>query len=303
MSMPSGRVRKVIGGCYEVIRPLGRGGMGKVFLVLDKTSGQKLAMKMLRGQWVDNERVIARFAREVRALRQLNHPSIVKIFDARRDKDTLYYTMEYAEGRSVRDWLKKRGRLGFGSVVRVLALVASALEHAHEITIHRDISPDNIMVMPDGSVKLLDFGLAKLNDANEGLTVIGINMGKIQYNAPEQRRNAADVDHRADIYPLGVMFFEMLTGHRPKVGECLSELRPDLPRECDAFWEKAMAEDREERFPTALAFRLELMELYQLYEARRKGEEPEAEGAGGLRGLLARLNPIVLFLRLLSRKA
>jgi serine/threonine-protein kinase len=262
--MGEGEKTRLVAGRYEVIRPLGRGGMGKVFLVRDRESGQQLAMKVLRTQYQYNERVIARFAREVAAIRQLEHPCIVKIFDARRAGDTLFYTMEYIEGRSLRDWIQKRGRLDFGSTVRVLCLVADALEHAHRVTIHRDISPDNVMVLSDGSVRLLDFGLAKLSDDNAGLTMVGVNLGKIQYNAPEQRRNASTVDHRADIYPLGVMFFEMLTGHRPKPGEKLSELRPELPPGCDGFLALAMADDPGERFPTAAEFRDALFGLYQL---------------------------------------
>lgn len=294
-NMPGAAAGQVIAGCYEVVRPLGHGGMGKVFLVVDRTTGQQYAMKILRGQWQENERVIARFAREVRALRQLNHPCIVKVFDARRDGDVLYFTMEYIEGKTVRKWLQERKRLALGSVVRVLCLVARALEYAHQITIHRDISPDNIMVQKDGSVRLLDFGLAKLEDANQGLTMVGVSMGRMQYNAPEQRRNAADVDHRADIYSLGVCFFEMLTGKRPKPGREMLEMRPDLPREALDFYKKATAEDREERFQTAREFREELMALYR----RTHAPQPRAGlGAGFLHWLRDALSNV----RTLSRK-
>jgi serine/threonine-protein kinase len=253
---------QVVAGRYEVIRPLGSGGMGKVFLVLDRETGAKRAMKMIRSQYQYNERAIARFNREVEAVRHLNHPGIVKIFDARRDEDRLFYTMEFIEGKSLHDWLVARKRLGFNSAVRVLALVAHALEHAHQVTIHRDISPDNIMVLHDGSVRLLDFGLAKLDDANAGLTMVGAKMGKIQYSAPEQRRNAAEVDARADLYSLGIIFFETLAGHRPKPGMKLSALRPDLPIGCDAFFEKAAAENPDDRFQSAAEFRKALMDLY-----------------------------------------
>ncbi len=274
--MKEGGQSKVIAGRYEVIRALGRGGMGKVFLVTDRTTGQKLAMKVLRNRWMYHERIMARFAREVEALRQLDHPGILKIYEAQRDADLLFYTMEYVEGKSVRDWLRERGQLGFGSVVRVLCLVATALEHAHRITIHRDISPDNIMVLRDGSVRLLDFGLAKLNDAFQGLTMIGTNMGKIEYNAPEQRINAAGVDQRADIYPLGVMFYEMLTGRRPDSKHTIAELRPDLPPGCDALCSKAMAANPDERFATAAEFHKALLELYQ---ASQSAETAAAKAA------------------------
>ena len=260
----------VIAGRYEVVRPLGRGGMGKVFLVEDRETGRRLAMKILRDRWLYNDRVIARFEREVAALRQLNHPCISKIYDARRSGDMLFFTMEYVEGKSIHQWIRDRGYIGLGSTVRVLCLVAHALEHAHRITIHRDISPDNIMVLKDGSVRVLDFGLAKLRDANQALTMIGVNMGKIQYSAPEQRVNAATVDHRADIYSLGVMFFEMLTGQLPDGKTRITDIRPELPPECDAFARKAMAERPEDRFADAGEFHRSLLELYQRHEAEKR---------------------------------
>lgn len=293
---------KVIAGRYEVIRPLGRGGMGKVFLVTDRSTGQRLAMKVLRNRWMYHERIMARFAREVEALRQLDHPGILKIYEAQRDADLLFYTMEYVEGKSVRDWLRDRGQIGFGSVVRVLCLVANALEHAHRITIHRDISPDNIMVLRDGSIRLLDFGLAKLNDAFEGLTMIGTNMGKIEYNAPEQRINAAGVDQRADIYPLGVMFYEMLSGRRPDTKHTLEELRPDLPRGCNAFCAKAMAANPDERFATAAEFHKALLELYQTSQENLPAGAPKpGDAPAGSNTLWARLRAALS--RLFRRKA
>jgi len=275
--MSEGEQGKLIAGRYEVLHPLGRGGMGKVFLVKDTQTGRQLAMKVLRNRWMYNERVIARFTREVEALRQLDHPCISKIYDAQREGEVLFYTMEYVEGKSIREWLHQRGKLNFGSVVRVLCLVAHALEHAHRVTIHRDISPDNIMVLSDGTVRLLDFGLAKLNDAFQGLTMVGVNMGKIQYNAPEQRINAAGVDHRADIYPLGVMFFEMLTGQLPDGKHSMAELRPELPPGCDAFANKAMAANPDERFATAGEFHAALLELYNRSESQAPESIPNHE--------------------------
>lgn len=276
---------RIVAGRYEVLRPLGRGGMGRVFLVRDLKTGEKRAMKMLRQRWQGNEKIIARFAREVDALRRLNHPCILKIFDAQQENGQLFYIMEYVKGRSVRQWLAERKQLQFQSVVRVLCLVAHALEHAHTFTIHRDISPDNVMVTSDGAVRLLDFGLAKLDDAHQNLTMIGVNMGKIQYNAPEQQLNASTVDARADIYPLGIMFFEMLTGKRPDGTQSLLELRPDLPPACEAFWRKAAARNPDERFLSAKEFRLHLQSLYKDETQTMPvldGETPDAGKEGWL---------------------
>lgn len=289
------RPRKVLAGRYEVLRPLGRGGMGKVFLVRDLTTGRELALKMLRSQWQSRKAVVARFLREIETVRRLDHPCIVKILDTHHDDELLFYTMEYIEGKSLRHWMQKRGRLEFGSAVRVLSLVAHALEHAHRVTIHRDLSPENIMVLPDGSVRLLDFGLAKLEDTNQGLTMVGSSLGKMQYVAPEQRRNASQVDHRADLYPLGVMFFEMLSGQLPNGRDFLTRLCPELPPETDAFVERAIAADPAERFQSAREFRHALMALY---EARRTPPKSGNDSGGRMapvqvaplrHGLIARL--------------
>lgn len=273
------RPGKLIAGRYEVIRPLGRGGIGKVFLCNDKKENRRVALKMLRTKYQDNDKAIARFVREVNLVRNLNHPCIVKIFDADQDAGQLYYTMEYIEGKTLRQWMGERGRLPFGSVVRVLSLLAHALEHAHQTTIHRDLSPENVMVSADGSVHLLDFGLAKLQDNSSNLTMVGMSLGKLAYVAPEQRVNAAKVDHRADIYPLGVMFFETLTGELPRMDSDFSKLRPDLPRSCMTFLEKAMAYKAEDRFSGAQEFREGLMQVYQDREHEKKHGAPPAPEA------------------------
>lgn len=267
---------KIIDGRYTVERTLGRGGMGKVLLVTDQLTGEKLALKMLRAHHLGNEQVVARFLREINAVRQLSHPCIVKVHEAKQTGAEIYYTMEYVRGISLRQWQQQKGTLALGSVVRVLCLVADALHHAHKVTIHRDVSPENIMVMRDGSVRLLDFGLAKLEDDNPNLTRIGVGMGKVMYLPPEQRYNAAQVDCRADIYPLGVILFELLAGKLPKREDRLSQLRPDLPASIDAFLDKAMARDPDDRFQTAKEFRDELLALYRAHEAGGEGGDAPA---------------------------
>lgn len=256
----------LIAGRYEVVRPLGRGGIGKVFLVLDKQTGDEVALKMLRTKYQRSDRALKRFEREVSATRQLDHPCIVKILDVYQDDELTFYTMEYVDGKTLRRWMKQRGKLDFGSVVRVLSLIAHGLEHAHTVTIHRDISPENVMVMRDGSIRILDFGLAKLDDVHSNLTMVGVSLGKIAYMSPEQRISATEVDHRADLYPLGVMFYEMLTGELPKYSTTFSELCPDLPDACQDFLDKAMSEDPDQRFQSAQEFRHALRELYEVYK-------------------------------------
>lgn len=254
---------KTIAGRYVIRDKIGRGGMGSVFLALDKKTDQLVALKMLHSKYAGSKHAVARFVREVTTARSLNHPGIVKILDACKADNILFYTMEYVEGKTLRRWLQARQRLEFQSVVRVLCLVADALSHAHQITIHRDLSPENIMVLKDGSIRLLDFGLAKLDDQFKGLTVVGANLGKLQYMAPEQQADPAGVDYRADLYSLGVMFYELLSGRAPVPGQKLSVMCPGLPPGVDAFAEKAMAPDPDDRFQSAFEFREALLALYR----------------------------------------
>lgn len=285
---------------YEVIKGIGRGGMGVVYLVNDTQNGQRLALKSILPQYASHEYAVKRFIREVNAVRKMNHPCIVKIFDAKKSDDLLYYTMEYLEGQSLYRWMQRRGQMGLGSTVRVLSLLCSALEHAHQFTVHRDLSPDNVMVMKDGSIKLLDFGLAKLTTVESSFTMIGTHLGKREYNAPEQQANARDVDLRADIYSLGVIFFEMLAGERPEDDKRLVEMRPDLPRECDAIVLKCMAENPDDRFANALELRRALMHCFESY--KKQGEAPQQPAAIVKPKMRARLETILAKARaLLSR--
>ncbi len=278
----------IIAERYTIKQKLGRGGMGEVFLVTDAQTGRDVALKTLHAKFANSKHAMARFVREVKTARSLDHPGIVKIMDAHKCGDILFYTMEYIDGKSLRRWLQQRHKLELGSVVRVLCLVADALSHAHRITIHRDLSPENIMVLRDGSIRLLDFGLAKLDDRFKGLTVVGVNLGKLQYMAPEQQVNPAGVDHRADLYPLGVMFFELLTGRAPQPGVKLTSLCPELPPEADAFLEKAMAPNPDDRFANAQEFRNALAALYKTAQAHAQKTERRK---GGLFSRIAAMFP------------
>lgn len=259
-----------IGKRYEVLKRLGQGGMGVVYLVHDKKLNRKLALKTLLPEFSGKARAAQRFEREVQLARQLDHPCIVKIYDAWRVGDLLMYTMEFVEGQSLRQALYKKKRMGLGSTVRILSMLLHALHHAHAYTIHRDLSPDNVMLTLDGGIKLLDFGLAKPMERQNAFTMIGVNLGKAQYNAPEQQLNARDVDHRADLYSVGIMFYEMLTGVLPDRGiqTPLLTLRPDLPVECEVFLEKATAPKAEDRFDDAREMRKILEQVYAVSKSR-----------------------------------
>lgn len=273
---------------YEIKSQIGRGGMGMVYLAKDWKSQQQVALKTLLPRYAQLPQAVARFEREISAAARIEHPSVVKILDSGKVDGTLFYAMEYIEGKSVRSWMRERKkagkRVGLGSSVRILAMVCGALEKAHAFTIHRDLSPENVMVTRDGRVKLLDFGLAKLTESNQDLTRVGVTLGKIQYSSPEQRADAKNVDHRADIYSLGVMFYELLSGELPRPDVKLSSLVSWLPPEGDAFVERAMAERVEDRFASALEFRKALMKLYaQCKDLEREGESGMPISSAGIR--------------------
>lgn len=271
----------VIADRYQVVRMLGKGGMGIVYLANDLKRNRQIALKTLLPQYATNQQAVGRFVREVNAVRQLNHPGIVKILAARQHKSLLYYTMEYLDGKTVREYMVKRGRLGLGSSVRILSLLCDALEHVHKVTVHRDISPENIILMPDGTIKLLDFGLAKLQDPSGAqFTRVGATLGRIQYNAPEQSFNASEVDHRADLYSIGVIFYEMLSGKVPRAFESICDLVPELPKETDHFLERALARDPKERIGSAAEFREGINTLYKISTGEIKGIADEESERG-----------------------
>jgi serine/threonine-protein kinase len=273
---------------YEIKKRLGRGGMGMVYLAQDWNLHKEIALKTLLPKYAKNTQAVKRFTREVSAAMQLDHPCVIKIFDARKHEDILFYTMEYLDGKSLRELMiarEKRGQhMGMGSTVRILSLICHALEHAHKITVHRDVSPENVMVMANGEVKLLDFGLAKLESIEPDLTRVGISLGKIQYGAPEQRADAKNVDLRADIYSLGIMFFEMLSGAFPMHGGKLTELVKGLPSECDALVKKATARNPEDRYASAKEFRLALQAIYERSSGKPISVTSGSEGESPIEG-------------------
>ena len=252
---------EIIAERYRIKGKIGKGGMGMVYMVRDITTGQRCALKTLLPQYAKEKRVVERFIREVNTQRKMDHPGIIKVFGARQVEGTLFYVMEYIDGVSVRDMLK-RGRIDMHATFRILYLLCEALEHAHQKTVHRDISPDNVMVLRDGSVKLLDFGLAKLTESESDLTRTGVFIGKIHYGAPEQSVDAKNVDLRADIFSVGVMIHEMLSGDLPFANKKFADLVPELPTEVDDLVDKARALDPEDRFQTADELRHELVRVY-----------------------------------------
>jgi len=248
---------------YEITRMLGRGGMGAVYQGTQKSLDRTVAIKILSSEMDEADASFAeRFKNEARAMAKLSHPGIVAVHDSGETANgLLYIVMEFIEGTDVARMIAKRGRLHTEHAMAITAHVCDALAYAHERgIIHRDIKPANIMVGYDGVVKVADFGLAKMSKSGEsGLTQSGMAMGTLYYMAPEALMLGTAVDHRADIYAVGVMLYQMLTGKLPQgLFELPSLQVPGLDPRYDGIIGKALREDRELRYPSTQDMRHDL---------------------------------------------
>lgn len=272
---------------YRVDRLLGVGGMGEVYLAEDATLRRKVALKLLPERFADDAERVRRFQREARAASKLNHPNIITIYEVGQEDSRHFIATEYIEGQTLRDRMHTREPFSVVEILDVAIGVASALTSAHEANIlHRDIKPENIMLRPDGYVKVLDFGLAKLveSDALSPDSNTGSVMGTLLYISPEQARGYPP-DARSDIYALGAVLYEMLTGRPPIMTDNFVELAiaiatkdPEPPShfirglapEFDRIALKALQKDRDKRYPTARELLNDLRTLRQEMEFETK---------------------------------
>ena len=221
-------------GRYQIVRSIGSGGMGEVYLAEDSQLGRKVAIKILNKKFSSHTANIERFIREARAVSALNHPNILVIHEIGESDKAKFIVSEYVEGRTLRDVLNDP-RMPISTIIDIAIQIASALAAAHgERIVHRDIKPENVMVRPDGYVKVLDFGLAKLLGNRTALfdsegstklhdqTAEGVILGTVKYMSPEQAKGE-QVDERTDVFSLGVLMYEMVSGQNPFEGDSLSE--------------------------------------------------------------------------------
>jgi uncharacterized protein (TIGR02145 family) len=217
---------------YEIKRVLGEGGMATVYLAHNIKFGTNVALKLLKKEFIHNSNIRARFIAEARNMFRMSHPQIIKVTDLIDDGDTVAFVMEYIEGETLKDYLDKKGKLNEEEIGGLLEQMLSALEYAHEQgLVHRDIKPSNFMVSPQGKLKLLDFGIAKqTNTASAEYTNTGTNqrMGTAMYMSPEQIHETRSVTPRSDIYSLGVVLWQMVTGMKPYSTETLSAFQLQL---------------------------------------------------------------------------
>lgn len=212
-------------GDFRVLRKLGQGGMGAVFLAHQVSLDRRCALKVMAPEIAKNKDFVKRFIREARVMAKIEHPSVVRCYAVGESKGMYYVAMEFIDGASMQDWIDKQKILCIGDALHVTIVCAQALAHAHSSgLIHRDIKPDNILVTSNGAVKVADLGLAKAIDEDQSLTQSGTGMGTPLYMPPEQARNAKHVDHRSDIYALGCTLYKFLTGKPPFKADSTMEL-------------------------------------------------------------------------------
>ena len=203
---------------YKILEKLGEGGMGEVYLAEDLKLERQVAIKFLPQHLTKDKDNVERFQREAKAAASLNHPNIVTIHDVIEEDDQICIVMEYVQGQSLRDIINTSSQFPIPNSTEIIIQIAEGLSQAHQSGIvHRDIKPENIIIDIDGRVKILDFGLAKLKGASK-LTKESSTLGTVNYMSPEQIQGR-DADHRSDIWSVGIVFYELLTGEPPFKGE------------------------------------------------------------------------------------
>ena len=257
-------INTLFDGRYRIVRKLGSGGMADVYLAEDEELGRRIAIKILNERHANDEQFVERFRREAKNAAGLSHPNIVAIYDRGEAEGTYYIAMEYLDGRSLKELVVARGPLPIADAIDATRQVLAALRFAHRKgVVHRDIKPHNVMADADGRLKVTDFGIARAGVSQ--MTEAGSIIGTAQYLSPEQARGAA-VDQRSDLYSVGIVLYEMLTGKTPFTGETPVEIamkhlsdpprppsleRPDISPDLDMVVLRALAKSPDERFQTA----------------------------------------------------
>jgi predicted Ser/Thr protein kinase len=271
-------------GRYEIRSELGRGGMATVYLAYDPVLEREVALKVLPTYFAHEPEFSARFAREAKTVAALEHNAIVSMYDYGEDGEWPYFVMQLMKGGSLKEKIEQ-GPLSMAEAAKILKRIGSALDRAHSRNlIHRDLKPGNILFNEDGDAYLTDFGIVKIVEGSDNYTQTGNTLGTPAYMSPEQARGVEEIDGRSDIYALGVILYEMLTGDVPyksdtTLGQAMMHVmdplpeilsvNPDLPPVIDEIIKKAMAKEKENRYATT-------GELAETVEAVANGESREA---------------------------
>ncbi|MDE6723624.1 MAG: Stk1 family PASTA domain-containing Ser/Thr kinase, partial [Eubacterium sp.] len=268
-------VGKRLDGRYEIHEIIGVGGMSVVYKAYDNVDDRIVAVKILKEEFANDDEFVRRFKNESKAIAVLSHSNIVKVYDVSFGDRIQYIVMEYVDGITLKEYIQKQGRITWNDAVFFISQVLKALQHAHDKGIvHRDIKPQNIMLLQTGDIKVTDFGIARFSRTQtETLTENAI--GSVHYISPEQAQGKA-TDERADIYSLGVVFYEMLAGRVPFEGDSavsvalmqvkntaqkLTDINPDIPIGLEQICIHAMQKNPLERYQTATEMLLDLEEV------------------------------------------
>ncbi|MCX6577510.1 MAG: protein kinase, partial [Candidatus Aminicenantes bacterium] len=262
-------------GRFQVIEELGKGGMGKVYKVLDKDLDVKIALKLLKPEISSDEETIARFRNELKVARTVTHKNVCRMYDFGKAEGTYFITMEYVPGEDLKSTIARVGQLSVGKTIAVIKQVCDGLAEAHRLgVVHRDLKPQNIMLDREGNARIMDFGIAR-TFRTKGLTGGNVMIGTPEYMSPEQVEGK-DIDQRSDIYSLGIILFEMLTGRIPFEGESVfsvalkQETQPppdprtinsQIPEDFSRLVLKCLDKDRAKRFQSAEEVQAELAKI------------------------------------------
>ncbi|MGB7293985.1 MAG: serine/threonine-protein kinase, partial [Candidatus Aminicenantales bacterium] len=267
----------IFAGRYEIIEELGTGGMGSVYRAEDTKIRQEVALKLIRPEIASSRRTIERFRNEIKTARMIAHRNVCRMFDLGEEKGTYFITMEYVSGEDMKSFLRRAAPLSPGRAVSIGKQICEGLAEAHRLgVVHRDLKPGNIMIDKEGSARIMDFGIAR-SLAQAGTTAEGVIIGTPEYMSPEQVEGKP-ADQRADIYSLGAILFEMVTGRPPFEGETTlavahkhryepapdpRALNPQLPVDLSRLILRCLEKDREKRYQTSADVMTELNKIEQ----------------------------------------
>ncbi len=283
---------KMISGRYEIIKSIGEGGMANVYVGYDTILNRKVAIKVLRGDLANDEKFVRRFQREALSASSLSHPNIVEMYDVGEDEGIYYIIMEYIDGKTLKQLIKKRGSITLSEAIDIMLQLTDGIAQAHDsYIIHRDLKPQNVMLKEDGTVKITDFGIAVALNSTQ-LTQTNSVMGSVHYIPPEQASGKGSTI-RSDIYAMGILFYELLTGSLPFRGDNAVEIalkqmhdpipsvrkkNPSIPQSVENIILKATAKNPKNRYADAKEMHADLLTALndeRMNEARLIFKYPE----------------------------
>jgi len=262
-------------GRYQIIEELGKGGMGKVYKANDIDIKEKVALKLIKPEISTDKKTIERFQNELKFARKIRHKNVCQMYDLNKEEGTYYITMEYVSGEDLKGFIRRSGQLAIGTTIRIAKQVCDGLAEAHKLgVVHRDLKPSNIMIDKEGNVRIMDFGIARSLEA-KGITGAGVIIGTPEYMSPEQVEGK-DVDQRSDIYSLGIILYEMVTGrvpfegdtpftigmkHKGEIPKNPKELNAQIPDDLILLILRCLEKDKEKRYQSAGELRSELTNI------------------------------------------